>query len=768
MRTRARSLYALTVLLFALTSCAAPPPSPTPTAAPKPTEAAKPAASPAAAPSPSPSPSPAAVASPAAAVASPAASPSPAAAAAAMPVGDPAGRDWMTYGGNLYNQRYSSLSQISANNVRDLKGAWTYKTGKSSPATSFESSPVVVGGTMYLTGPQSQVYALNAKTGQELWKYEPQMAAIEALPLCCGQVNRGVAVGEGKVFVGQIDAKLVALDQRTGAVAWSVQVDDPRAGYTETMAPLYHNGRVYIGISGAEYEIRGHVTAYEAATGRQIWRFHTIPGPGEFGHETWPQGTDMWRYGGGSMWQTPALDPELGLLYIMVGNPSPDLDGSIREGDNLFTESIVALDLQTGQRRWHFQQIRHDIWDLDTVSPNILFDTQIDGRQVKGLAQAGKTGWVYLLNRENGQPLVPINDRPVPQSAQQKTAAMQPFPDGDPFVPHACPEQVGNYPMGGVFTPFERDPILICPGANGGSEWSVASYSPQTSFTYVCGIHQPQIWTAKPEKLEPGTLRLGSAFVTPPGGRTWGTLTAIDVRTNKIAWQKSGDRDDDFKQMCIGGPMATAGGLLFAGEGNGNFNAYDARTGNRLWQFQTGAGVNAPPVTYEVDGEQFVAVASGGNFQLNFPRGDTLWVFSLRGTMGPVQAPPVPESVQPAAALAINTPKIVDFAFEPAWILVPPGTTVTWTNEGPTIHSATSDAGVWDSGILQQGQTYSFTFNQEGSFDYFCVPHPFQRGKVIVDRNAPPPTTGPAPAGPREAPEQRPAEGQPTATPTTR
>ncbi len=467
---------------------------------------------------------------------------------------EPAGKNWPTYGGNLYNQRFSSLAQINTGNVKDLKAAWTYKTGVASLATSFESSPIVIDGVMYLTGPQAQIYALDAKTGEELWKFEPSMKNIEALPLCCGQANRGAAVGDGKVFVAQLDAKLTALNQKTGQVVWSVQVDDPRAGYSETMAPLYHDGRVYIGISGAEYEIRGHVTAYEAATGKQLWRFYTIPGPGEFGHDTWPAGTDAWKYGGGSVWQTPALDPELGLLYVMVANPSPDLDGSLREGDNLFTDSLVALDLKTGQRRWHFQQVHHDIWDLDTVSPNVLFDTEIGGRRVKGLAQAGKTGWVYLLDRETGQPLVPIHEKPVPQNARQKTAKTQPFPEGDPFVPHTCPEPIGNYPMGGIFTSFERDPVLICPGANGGSEWSPASYSPQTNYAYVCGIHQPMIFTAKPEKLEQGTLRLGSVFMTPPGGETWGTFTAIDTRTNRIAWQNR------WIQICYGGSLATAGG----------------------------------------------------------------------------------------------------------------------------------------------------------------------------------------------------------------
>jgi alcohol dehydrogenase (cytochrome c) len=689
----------------------------------------------------------------------------PVAAPGAAPVGEPAGSEWTTYGGNLYNQRYSALDQINTTNVKDLKGAWVYHTNIYSQGTSFESSPIVVGGAMYLTGPQSQVYAVDARNGQEKWKYTPNIDVL-GLPLCCGQVNRGVAVAEGLVFVGQVDGKLTALKQDTGEVAWSVDVGDPRAGYSETMAPIYYDGLVYIGISGAEYEIRGYVTAYDAKSGDQVWRFYTIPGPGEFGHETWPQDNEMWKYGGGSMWQSPAVDPALGMLYIQVGNPSPDLDGTMRAGDNLFTESIVALDLKTGERKWHFQEVHHDIWDYDTVSPNVLFDVQIDGKDVKGIGQAGKTGWVYLLNRETGEPLVGIEEKPVPQMAEQHTAATQPFPVGDAFVPMECPEPVGLYPMGGIYTPFGSEPVLICPGANGGSEWSASSYSPQTELMYVCGIHQPQIWTFKPDKLEPGTLRLGSAFITPPGGKTWGTFTGVDVKTNTITWQNKLD------QMCIGGSLATAGGLVFVGEANGNFDAVDAKTGKVLWQFQTGAGVNAPAMTYEIDGTQYIAVASGGNFQLNFPRGDALWVFSLEGTLGPVAAPPAPSAEVAANAYSTDHVDIVDYAFNPGTIIIPPGTTVTWTNTSSgQLHSATSTVSetnpvAFDSGILNPGESYSFTFEKPGTYDYFCVPHPFMRGKVIVDPNAPKPAPKAEEEGaPQEIPEYEATPGP--ATPTT-
>jgi quinohemoprotein ethanol dehydrogenase len=678
----------------------------------------------------------------------------------AVPSAEAAGREWLTYGGNFFNQRYSSLNQINTSNVSQLKGAWTFHTGAFSDATSFESSPIVSGGVMYLTGPQAQVYALDARSGAQLWSYVPdysstQIAGVSgtsALPLCCGQVNRGVALGDGRVYVAQLDARLTALDARTGNMLWSVPVADPREGYSETMAPLFYNGMVIVGISGAEYEIRGHVTAYDATTGNQMWRFYTIPGPGEFGNDTWPQGTDMWLYGGGSMWQTPALDPDLGLLYIAVGNPSPDLDGTIRAGNNLFTESMVALDVKSGQRKWHFQQVHHDIWDYDTISPNVLFDVNMGGRTVKAIGEAGKTGWVYLLDRTNGEPLIGIDEKQVPQIGEQNTAPTQPFPIGDSFVPQACTEDIANYPTSPVFTPFRDDPILICPGANGGSEWSASSYSPQTNLMYVCGIHQPQVWTAKPDKIEQGTLRLGSAFVTPPGGKTSGTFTAIDVRTNRKAWQANWD------QMCIGGSMATAGNLVFAGEGNGNVDAYDATSGNRLWQFQTGAGANAPPITYEIDGTQYVAMAAGGNFQLNFPRGDTLWVFSLNGTLGPVEAPPIATAAGTGTETAIGANvsqlKVVDFGFSPGNDLVPPGTTVTWTHTGDIVHTVTSDDGIFDSGDLAPGDTFSVTLTDPGTYWYFCRPHPFMRGRIVVADTAPAPTDAAAPEPEEPTPAQ--------------
>jgi len=570
--------------------------------------------------------------------------------------------------------------------------------------------------------------ALDARNGGVIWEYHPNIDT-DSTPLCCGVVNRGVAVGDGKVFVGQVDGRLVALDQKTGKKLWEAQVGDPSKGFSETMAPLFFDGLVYIGMSGAEYETRGYVTAYKSADGSQVWRWYTIPAPGEPGSETWPKG-DAYLHGGGSMWMTPSLDPRLGYLYLAVGNPGPDLDGGVRQGDNLYTESLVALNAKTGKHVWHFQEIHHDIWDYDAVSPIVLFDGVVNGKQARGLAEAGKTGWSYLLDRATGRPLIPISEKAVPQDRRQNTARTQPHPQGDSFVPQCPTNPVAKYSQGCIFTPFEETPILIAPGANGGNEWSPIAFSPQTQYVYIPGLVQPQVFTYNPSEIKEGSLKLGSGFVSPPGQGTSGTFTAIDTRTNKIAWQKQ------MTYMMIGGTMATAGGLVFTGEGDGNFRAFDARTGTDLWKFQTGAGANAAPMTYDVGGDQYVAIASGGNFQLDYPRGDTLWVFSLKGARAEAAAPPAPSTrtEQPPLGPQATTDKvtIVNFKFIPDNIVVKAGTSITVTNQGAFPHTWSDLNGAWDSGVLQTGQSKTITFSQPGTYQFYCKPHPWMVGQLTV------------------------------------
>ena len=546
---------------------------------------------------------------------------------------------WPTNGGNLYNQRYSPLDQIDRTNVADLKGVWQARLNGSGVGLRYsgEGQPIVHDGVIYLPTGADDVFALSVDTGEILWSYQAELDP-RISTICCGWISRGVAVGDGRVYIGQLDGKMVALDQETGEVAWSVQAERWQDGYVITSAPLYYEGLVITGFAGAEFAQRGRVKAYDAETGALVWTFYTIPGPGEYGHDTWPADSDIWMYGGGSVWQTPAVDPELGLVYFTTGNAGPDFNGAIRPGDNLFTSSVVALDIRTGTYRWHYQMVHHDIWDYDFPTPVVLFDVDIDGRDRKGLAATGKTGWVYLLDRENGEPLVGIEERPVPQEPGQATAATQPYPVGDAYVPQSIdipPEGFALVNGGRIFTPFMDTPIAMKPSIAGGANWPPSSYDPTTALYYVCAQDDFGVFQGGESYDEPGVAGrffaggvFGSTSIPPQG-----IFAAIDVRTNRVAWNQR------WPDVCYSGSVATGGGLLFVGRNDGRFTAMDSSTGEMLWEFQTGAGVNASASVFEHDGEQHVVVYAAGNLFAGSPRGDRVWLFSLSGELGPVPPP---------------------------------------------------------------------------------------------------------------------------------
>src|SRR5436309_1010957 len=475
----------------------------------------------------------------------------------------PVGKDWVTNGGNLTNQRYSTLKQIDTTNVKQLKGAWMTRLKGSAAGGkySFEASPLVKDGIMYVITGNDDVFALNAKTGEIIWEYWSGIDQ-KISTVCCGWVNRGLAMGEGKLFFGEI-----------------------------------------------------------------VWRWYTLPGPGEFGSDTWPAGTDHSMRGGATIWNTPALDPDLGLVYFVAGNCGPDYDGSMREGDNLFCASMIALKAKTGEYVWHFQQVHHDIWDYDAASPVVLFDTIIDGKPRKGIAEAGRTGWVYILDRTNGKPLIGIEERPVPQEPRQKTAKTQPIPRGDAVVPQ-CAELLPGYEKAGcIFETFWETPVLMQPSGIGGTNWSPVPYSPDTGYFYVPGTVRTSAFTRFGDKYVLGLRYTGGSQAAPIGSPMYGTFTAIDSTTNKIAWQHK----TPYRIGGGGGSSVTAGGLVFRGEPDGNFLALDAKTGKELWRFQTGFGADAPPVIYEVDGEQYVAIATGGNQLAGSAYGDAGWACSMKG-----------------------------------------------------------------------------------------------------------------------------------------
>ena len=563
-------------------------------------------------------------------------------------------KDWPHYGRDYSNQRFSPLKQINRDNVAQLAPHWTYHSGVKA---TFQATPIVVEGIMYLSLPFNHVVALDARSGKELWRYQHQRK--KDYPMCCGPANRGVAVSDGKVFIGTVDARLIALDAKDGHKLWDIDVTnggitaevasslndgDPlkkanvtgATGVGIAMAPVVYKGKVIVGITGVGYGLHldsptpnaplgavvgvagrygrpGFLAAYDANTGKPAWQFDTIPSEGWEGEfrTTTPDGiplnrniateqaslakhADAWRFGGGSAWSTPAIDPQRGLLFFGTGNPSPQMDDVSRPGDNLYTVSLVALDAETGKIRWHYQQVPHDLWGYDVASPPVLFNLERDGKKIPAVGQASKLGWFYVHERETGKLLL----------------------KSDAFVPQA-----------NMFARATPEGVRIYPGVFGGSNWSPSAVDETSQTAFVAGIHWPVLYTLHEDQtitqadvVKPG-IRYSS--LEPTNEPHWGLLSAIDLKTGQIRWQHK------TPDVLLGGVLATAGGLVFSGEGNGELDAFDAASGKLLWHFKSDAGVNAPPITYELDGVQYVAVAAGGNQIFGFTQGDALVVFAL-------------------------------------------------------------------------------------------------------------------------------------------
>jgi alcohol dehydrogenase (cytochrome c) len=567
---------------------------------------------------------------------------------------------WPTNGGNVYNQRYSPLKAINRSNVAQVKGVWRARLRGSGtqPQYSGFAAPLVHDGVAYVSTGANDVFALSVDTGDILWQYEAKLDP-NITSVCCGWNNKGVAISEDKVFIGQLDGKLLALDRATGKIAWSIQAERWQENFSITAAPLYVNNMVIIGFAGGDRGTRSRLKAYDAKDGRLIWTFYTIPGPGEPGHDTWPKDNDAWKYGGAAIWQTPAVDLDLGLLYFSTGNAAPDYNGAFRAGDNLYAASMLAIELATGKYRWHFQQVHHDIWDYDAVNPVILMDVTAGGRTRKAIAEVGKTGWAYILDRETGKPLIGIDEKPVPQEPRQKTAATQPFPRGDSIVPQfieIAPEGHALVNDGRIFTPFVgKEPTLVAPGIWGGASWPPSSYDPVQQRMFVCASSVINGFTGggDPKFVTPtdGVAYLGGATTFTRVART-GIIAALDVTTNKLAWRYQ------WPEQCYSGTLATAGGLLFIGRSDGRLTALDSADGKPLWEFQTGAGMHAPVSTFERNGKQYLLAFSAGSALIGSARGDSVWLFALDGTMGPVQAG-TPVSRNAAATLAA-TPRLAD------------------------------------------------------------------------------------------------------------
>jgi alcohol dehydrogenase (cytochrome c) len=514
--------------------------------------------------------------------------------------------NWIHSNGSYAQTRYYPGTQINTSNVGKLKPAFVFQTGV---LESMETSPIVVNGVMFLTTSFNHVYAIDATTGEEYWHYKHRMGPITTF--CCGPNNRGVAIDGDRLFMGTLDAKLVALDAKTGRLVWETQIAEPDKGYSETMAPTVVDGKVLIGTNGGEYGIRGFVKAFDEKDGHLLWTFYTIPDKGQEG--VWAtkdaSGRDLHRdiaaekaalakdasfYQtlGGGVWMTPSVDRKSSTAYFVVGNPSPDLYGAIRPGDNLYTDSMVAVDLNTGAYKWHSQYIPHDVWDLDSVSATILTQAKdASGKLTDVVIHAGKTGEVYVNDRASGK-LIRHSDAMIPQE--------------------------------NMYTLPTAQGARMLPGANGGVEWSPMAVNPKLHLAFAANLHQPMTYQVTEAPYPGGSkLWLGGAFKTIPSEEQWGQLVAVNLDTGKIAWKHK------TPQPLIGGVLATAGDVVFNGEANGWYRAYDARTGRVLWSFNCGAGVNSPGVAYMVNGKQYIAVAAGGNNQIDSKRGNSVFVFAL-------------------------------------------------------------------------------------------------------------------------------------------
>lgn len=494
--------------------------------------------------------------------------------------------NWLTYSGTLASHRHSVLDQIDLENVSRLRVAWVHQLGSQGKV---ETTPLVVDGVMYATRPPSDVVALDAATGRPYWTY--RRALPTGINVCCGQVNRGVAILGDRLFVGTVDAHLVALDAKTGRVLWDIEVAARETGHSVTVAPLIVENKVIVGIAGGEYGVRGFLDAYDPKDGSRIWRFWTVPGPGEKGNETWAG--DSWKTGGGPTWVTGSYDPDLKLIYWGTGNPSPDWNGDVRMGDNLYTASVVAIDQATGKLRWHFQFTPHDVHDWDGVQIPVLVDSPWNGRPRKLMYWANRNAFFYVLDRETGEFLL-----------------------GKPFVKQTWASGLDDKgrPIRLPNTAPSREGTVVYPGVQGGTNWYSPSYSPRTGLFYFSFWDYASRYYTGDALYEPGNRYLGSVPNPARDEPSRGGVMALDPKTGTKKWEYP------LTTTPEAGILSTAGGVVFGGSREGYFFALDARTGKELWRLGLGGNIAAGPVTFLSGGKQYVTVAAGSSiFALALP-----------------------------------------------------------------------------------------------------------------------------------------------------
>jgi PQQ-dependent dehydrogenase (methanol/ethanol family) len=647
----------------------------------------------------------------------------------------PASKDFPMVNANYGNTMYSRLRDINRHNIGKLGGAWMlHVDGGAVSGSSQQATPVEVGGVIYVQSASQSISAVDARTGAVKWTYAGGGLI---------GIVRGVAVAQGRVFASLTGRRVVALDQATGQQLWLITLNDTNfPGGTTPTALVYYDGLVYVGTGGGDAAYRGRAYALNASDGSIAWTFWGTAAPGTPGGDTWVG--DSWKTGGAAPWMHPAVDPELNIVYWTFGNPFPVMDGSTRMGDNLYSDSIVAMDAHTGAYLWHFQTVKHDLWDADNTMAPVLMELEVHGKHRKAVAVAGKTGYLYVFDRVTGEPLPGIEYKPVPQEPRQNTSATQPIPVGDPFVP-LCPDPnieptlrpVPNYIVGCLFTPFWDKTTLVTPGSAGAATWAAISFNPRTGLVYFGAALINGAWTNTGKYRPIGEYRNG------------GRIVAMDPATNRLVWQKHTDWS-----LSTNGMLTTAGDVMFIGQPDGYLVGYDIHNGRELWRFQTGAGVHTAPITYKIDGQQYVAVFAGGNsVPYASQPGDNLWAFKIGGTVPPAATPAPPTTRQPITAAAVNGSAVGNKvllgrtsatstesttnqnAMYPQNLVVPVGTIVTFVNPKGSANSHCADSFFdheFDSGVLQPGQTFTHAFNTAGEYFYNDCVWPHITGKVVV------------------------------------
>jgi alcohol dehydrogenase (cytochrome c) len=484
---------------------------------------------------------------------------------------------WLTYSGSYDGHRYSPLAEIERRNVARLKLAWIYQTND---LNQFEATPLAADAIMYISEPPSQAAALDLRTGRPVWQF--RRAAPSDVRTCCGQVNRGVALLGDTVFLGTLDAHLLALDAKTGHLLWDRVVADYKTGHSITAAPLALKDKIIVGISGGEYGIRGFVDAYDPKAGARLWRFWTVPGPGEPGHQTWAG--ESWRTGSAATWLTGSFDPALNLLYWGTGNPGPDYSGGERAGDNLYSNALVALNAATGKLKWHFQFTPHDTHDWDANHVPILLDATLHGAARRMVAVANRNGFFYLLDRQTGEFL-------LGKQFGKQTWAKGLDDRGRPVLA----EHVEPPPEGSA----------MYPGVHGATNWNSPSYNPGTGLLYVAVREEGTVFYRATAEYKAGNYFSAGGMRGIPGVEPSGSIQALDPLTGEKRWEFA------LHSPPWAGVLSTAGGVVFGGTNEGNIFALDAATGKPLWSFQAGAPVYANPISYRFEGRQYIAVTAG-------------------------------------------------------------------------------------------------------------------------------------------------------------